>query len=130
MMLLMCTKCDIEKEEDAFPKAKVTKSGRAGECKQCKAVRTKKLRDERCEMLLKMFESKCSDCGREDDRHSFFDFHHINKENKLWDVKQIMYGNIDKILTEAGKCVMLCPNCHRERHLSDGDLGITRGNEK
>lgn len=115
-----CTKCRFTKPLKDFPVASVNKDGRAGECKTCKAIRTKKQYDERCEMLLRQFNYSCGDCGLIDKRPSFFDFHHIIKETKTSEVKSIINGSIEKLQEEANKCVMLCPNCHRERHLKEG----------
>jgi len=120
MTLLTCKVCNIEKEPELFPVASVTKSGRAGECKECKSKRIKALRNEREQKLHEMFNKSCSDCGIEHQHPSFFDFHHINPKDKSREVKQIICGSWETLMKEVRKCVMLCPNCHRERHLKEG----------
>lgn len=117
---LVCTKCGETKEAAEFPVASVTKSGRAGECKQCKSVRQKQQYLDRAMKLYNMLGRECHDCGCYHDEPAFFDFHHIDKTTKHREVKQILNGSWDKIMTEVDKCVMLCPNCHRERHLKEG----------
>ena len=120
MPRLTCKQCNIEKEASGFPVASITKSGRAGTCKECYSVRNRNKRVKRAKTLHEMFDKSCRDCGISHDNPSFFDFHHIDKSTKHREVKQILNGSWDKIMTEVDKCVMLCPNCHRERHLKEG----------
>jgi len=119
-MSQVCTKCDTLKEYSEYPKASITKSGYAGECKMCKSKRIKELRTERENILMGMFSDKCYDCGVEHSNPSFFDFYHVNKTTKKREVKQIICGSFTTLMDEVNKCVMLCPNCHRERHLKEG----------
>ncbi len=118
--MLTCTVCKETKLEDDFPKASVTKSGRAGECKSCKSVRIKNLRTVRENLLYSMFGKACNTCKMPHEVPGFFDFHHINKGSKKREVKQILCGSLETLLEEAKKCIMLCPNCHREVHLKEG----------
>lgn len=118
--MLICTVCNTTKAEGDFPIASNKKSGRAGECKDCKSIRIKKLRVEREQMLFDLFKKCCNICKIEHPNPSFFDFHHKNKGEKKREVKQILCGSLDALLLEAAKCVMLCPNCHRETHLKEG----------
>lgn len=116
----ICTKCDALKDYSEYTKASVKLSGIAGECKDCKKIRTASLRKERENELLKMFNSECLDCKIKDINPSFFDFHHLNKETKNREVKQIICGRYETLINEVNKCVLLCPNCHRKRHLKEG----------
>tara|TARA_S200002703_G_scaffold140881_1_gene132371 strand:+ start:878 stop:1246 length:369 start_codon:yes stop_codon:yes gene_type:complete len=120
MKLLACKVCKESKEPELFPVASVTKSGRAGECKACKSARVKKMRTERETALWDMSDKKCGDCGLYHQTPSFFDFHHTDPATKKREVKQIICGSWDTLMKEFSKCVMLCPNCHRERHLKEG----------
>lgn len=118
--MLTCTVCSIEKPEEQFPIASVTKSGRAGECKVCKASRIKRLRTERENMLHQLFEGQCGHCKLQDPTPSFFDFHHVSMAVKKREVKQILCGSLVTLMDEVKKCIMLCPNCHRRVHLKEG----------
>ena len=120
MKLLTCTVCSTQKDESEFPVASNKKSGRAGECRACKSLRIKNMRTERETLLFNMFHKKCKICEITHTIPSFFDFHHVNKEDKKREVKQILCGALDVLLKEANKCIMLCPNCHRETHLKEG----------
>lgn len=118
--MLICKVCSIEKQYIDFPIASVTKTGRAGECKECKSARTKKLRSERETLLYEMLLKQCNICKMTHKTPSFFDFHHVDKKDKHREVKQILCGAISTLLSEVKKCVMLCPNCHRETHIKEG----------
>jgi len=50
-------------------------------------------------------------------RVGFFDFHHIIPEEKEYNVGGLLNKSWDKVLDEAQKCLMLCPNCHRLEHI-------------
>jgi hypothetical protein len=120
MKLLTCKVCNESKALELFPVASVTKSGRAGTCKSCTSARNKAMRKEREIILWDMCEKKCGDCGLEHQTPSFFDFHHNDPSTKTREVKQIICGSWQTLMKEFNKCVMLCPNCHRERHLKEG----------
>jgi len=118
--LLTCKVCNETKEPEMFPVASVKKSGRAGECRTCKSVRIKKMRAEREIALWNMFDGKCGNCGLTHETPSFFDFHHTDPSTKTREIKQIICSSWDTLTKELEKCVMLCPNCHRETHLKEG----------
>lgn len=45
------------------------------------------------------------------------EFHHVNQDTKEFGVGcQDAIIDIDKMLAESNKCVLLCANCHREAH--------------
>ena len=116
-----CKKCNVVKEYEDFPIASITKSGRAGECKACKAERSKLLRQERAKKLYDMADGVCRDCGLHHENPSFFDFHHVLADKKTYELKTILGGSWQKVLDEHAKCVMLCPNCHRKRHIGENE---------
>ena len=47
------------------------------------------------------------------------DFHHINPEDKIYDVKVLMTRRWELIKEEIDKCILLCSNCHRELHWNE-----------
>jgi hypothetical protein len=61
---------------------------------------------------------KCCICGY-NKSISAIDFHHINPNEKTKTIKDISAGSLEKVLTEAKKCVLLCANCHREHHYNE-----------
>lgn len=65
--------------------------------------------------LVKIAGCKCALCGY-DRAISALEFHHINEEEKSY---QLSSGNCHKIeedITELRKCILVCANCHREIH--------------
>ena len=59
----------------------------------------------------------CSTCGESDFR--CLDFHHKNPDRKDIAISQVnKFGwSIEKIKKELAKCIVLCSNCHRRRHI-------------
>ena len=47
------------------------------------------------------------------------EFHHINPEDKIYDVKVLMTRRWELIKEEIDKCILLCSNCHRELHWNE-----------
>lgn len=58
---------------------------------------------------------KCIKCGY-DKCYAAMDFHHINKNDKDFDISKNCNLSFEKIKEELDKCVILCSNCHREFH--------------
>ena len=75
-------------------------------------------RDEKKQQLVDHFGDKCSDCGQ-----SFpvccYDFHHVDPSTKSFEIAPRLDGNLNTIMEEAKKCVMVCSNCHRIRHYKE-----------
>jgi len=61
---------------------------------------------------------KCEKCGY-NKCIAAMDFHHINPDDKMYDVKDIMARKWETIKSEIEKCMLLCSNCHREEHWNE-----------
>jgi predicted Zn-ribbon and HTH transcriptional regulator len=84
----------------------------------------KKQRQSRKEKLVNLFGGKCSKCGYMKCLQAL-DFHHVNKEDKLFSLSTLGYTCAwERLMEEARKCVILCANCHREAENGVND-GIT-----
>ncbi len=62
----------------------------------------------------------CEICGY--NKHpEILDFHHKNRNDKNKGVNILMktLKNIETIKKEIEKCILVCPNCHRELHLME-----------
>jgi hypothetical protein len=62
---------------------------------------------------------QCVDCGLKTDKYEQYDFHHVvgkNDRNRQI-TKIIAWGNWEETRRELDKCVLLCANCHRTRHV-------------
>ena len=65
-------------------------------------------------------DKKCEMCGY-NKYPEILDFHHKNKEEKNVGINILMktLKNLDIIKKEIEKCILLCPNCHRELHIKE-----------
>lgn len=61
---------------------------------------------------------KCEDCGDGSLCADIYDFHHLNPDEKDFNLSKSLTDGItwDDIIKELKKCVLLCSNCHRIRH--------------
>lgn len=75
--------------------------------------RVKNSRERLKQRLLYVMGEKCSICGY-DKCSQALEFHHINPENKSFNIGQNTNLATEKALNEARKCILLCANCHRE----------------
>ena len=83
--------------------------------KEKRAATTKKNRDDNRmfrHSLLNQFSCVC--CGNPDP--TVIDWHHVNPEEKVWDIKWSVMRSMDKWWDEVLKCVPVCCNCHRKIH--------------
>ena len=60
-------------------------------------------------------ERSCADCGYRDDARAL-EFHHIDPAGKDERVGAMVGWNLERVLAEVDKCIVLCANCHRVRH--------------
>lgn len=65
--------------------------------------------------------NSCCICGFSDIRA--LDFDHIDRSNKVKEVKRLMNGtpSLERLKEEIDKCQVLCANCHRIKTLEDKD---------
>jgi hypothetical protein len=79
--------------------------------------RQKRISRERKLELIKMSGGCCEICGY-DKNYSALQFHHLNPENKTFNLDSRILSNTkwDSIIKEWEKCKLLCANCHFEIH--------------
>ncbi len=83
-------------------------------CKKCRSDNVANRRRKVKLILVQERGGKCERCGY-DKYVGALDFHHRNREEKLFGVSQKgATFSIDKMRQEASKCDLLCANCHRE----------------
>jgi predicted DNA-binding protein YlxM (UPF0122 family) len=68
--------------------------------------------------LMDLKGGKCCDCGSYDLDISCYEFHHLDPTKKDFNLSSLNVAKIfiEKVLKELEKCILLCSNCHRERH--------------
>src|SRR5262245_48506473 len=69
-------------------------------------------------LIFTLIGGKCADCNVSDLPLCCYDFHHIREKSFSLNSREMWIRHIQEILTEALKCVPLCANCHRKRHLA------------
>lgn len=115
-----CKICGDTLSADKFPfTGYVTKAGkrlRRRACGKCYyKTNTIKQAEKMRDWLEDYKKNNCiCECGESD--HRCLDFHHLNPEEKLFDISTKAsrgYGK-DALLREIAKCKVLCSNCHRK----------------
>jgi DNA-binding CsgD family transcriptional regulator len=82
----------------------------------------KNVRHKRKQFLCSNAGNKCCICGYNKTQKALI-FHHIDPIEKLFDVSGNSFEkNIDEIIKEAGKCILVCANCHAEIHENIVDI--------
>jgi len=65
----------------------------------------------------------CKKCG--DVRSYVLDFHHINPDEKEFDLGDASKYSIPRLKLELEKCITLCRNCHSEFHYLEKQQDIS-----
>lgn len=65
----------------------------------------------------------CKKCG--ENRIYVLDFHHVDPNEKEFDLGDATKHSIEKIKLELDKCITLCRNCHSEFHFFEKKQNIT-----
>lgn len=72
-------------------------------------------RRRRKENLIKLYGGKCSLCGY-NKCNGALEFHHINPEEKKFQISTGDCHKIEEDIAESKKCLLVCSNCHKEIH--------------
>lgn len=65
----------------------------------------------------------CKKCG--ENRPYVLDFHHIDPNEKEFDIGEASKYSITKLKIELEKCITLCRNCHSEFHYFEKEQSMT-----
>lgn len=110
-----CCTCKIDKSDiDFYSKGRENRT--SSMCKSCfnkyciARWIARKLR------VIEQFGNKCKDCNITY-HPNVYEFHHINPEIKDFDWTKMRLYSEKRMQAELSKCVMLCANCHRLRHV-------------
>ena len=78
-------------------------------------TRIKKYKKDNKEWFFQMKNTlSCCVCGESES--SCLDFHHLDSDEKEFDISTKAEASKNKILEEINKCACLCANCHRKYH--------------
>lgn len=73
-------------------------------------------------MLVDRLGGKCQKCGYNSCIRAL-EFHHKDPTQKDFGISKTITKNIDVLLSEVDKCILLCSNCHAEEHERLEQLG-------
>jgi len=131
-----CGKCRSWLPLDGFSKDKNSSTGYGYWCKSCATSNTKRhykrwkqdpawvdskrekgrvLAREAKRRAVEYMGDACHDCGNSYPDY-IYDFHHLSGDTKVDNPSAILKREWSVAKEELGKCVMVCANCHRERH--------------
>ena len=111
-----CPRCKITKPVSEYYRRKRKGKHLTSYCKKCSS-------EERIErgrvfkqMCLDYKGGECERCGY-NGSNSALEFHHVNPEEKGFGLAKQNRTKFDEaIKKELDKCILLCSNCHREKH--------------
>lgn len=135
-----CPKCDRHYPIKHFGKNSSTKSGYNNLCKECynkymqayhsgnkkhldrvnkyrknNMVKVKGIKHAFYEKRMKFiseFKTECCICREK--RKPCLEFHHKDRNKKLFTIGKFVFKSREAIVDEINKCVVLCANCHRK----------------
>lgn len=79
----------------------------------------KRQKERRREIKKKLVDEnggKCQKCGY-DKCIEILEFHHLDPKQKDFSIARARSSSYEKLKKETKKCILLCPNCHREEHI-------------
>ena len=118
LMNKACPRCKQEKNSSEYylRKDRSGISKLSGFCKRCVCEeRTERGKDFK-KKCVEYKGGECERCGYKK-YNGALDFHHIDPHEKDFGIgKQRRTRFDEKIMAELDKCIMLCSNCHREKH--------------
>ena len=69
--------------------------------------------------ILKLHGDYCADC-KQTYPWGVYDLHHLDPSTKLFSISSGLRDySTETVLEESKKCVLLCSNCHRLRHIGE-----------
>lgn len=92
-------------------------------CKKCNAVAVTRRRKELKLKAIIYLGNNCKDCGLHDSCPAIYDFHHLDPNEKDFNISRKGYTySWNKVKIELDKCILLCANCHRKRHFKEKEF--------
>lgn len=116
MSLRTCRDCGYE--SDNLVEFKIDKTclhGRANLCIKCVAKRMDIRRNKGRELIQELKSQPCARCGQTFPPCAM-DFHHLEGSGKELSISKMISYNVETILNEIDKCIILCACCHRIIH--------------
>ena len=103
-MVAMCNGCRKERQKQSYYKHH-----------QTNLTRVKNYKRQNKDWFFEMKDNlSCCVCKESDS--SCLDFHHIDEEDKDFNISNYSEASKNKLIGEINKCACLCANCHRKYH--------------
>jgi hypothetical protein len=112
-MSYLCKRCG-EIDPQKFYKTNNAKT----KCKKCHTMEVHHTKRVLKIRAVEYLGGKCGDCGKVGNPW-IYDFHHLDPSKKDWNWGNRRTSNWEALKKEINKCVLLCSNCHRERHFEE-----------
>jgi hypothetical protein len=115
-----CPSCKIYRNINDFYSRR--RNNCTGYCKNCISKKTTDRQRKIKKIMVdykggKCQNAECSTPGGYNRSINGLDFHHIDPTKKEFSLSQIRLTKMnEKIKIELDKCILLCANCHREKH--------------
>jgi hypothetical protein len=93
--------------------------GKYRNCKTCHNTYTAQRWKDRKRKAIVLMGGECQDCGYQKCSDALH-FHHLDPRTKEHKVCEVFRKEWKTIVMELKKCILLCSNCHIERHSVDG----------
>lgn len=116
--LKVCAKCKIKKKLSYFY---VSKKGKIHSwCRECNNKESYSKQTSIKSKAVNYKGNMCNLCSY-NKYNGALEFHHLNTNNKDFNISDLRTYSWEKLKNELDKCVLLCANCHREIH-----AGVTK----
>lgn len=110
----ICSRCKQSIPIECFAKKKENKYKNV--CNECSAKILRYKKRKLKEIIVNNFGNICFDCKKTYNQE-VYDFHHENGKKEFEISFMINRGKLKDLKNELEKCIMLCANCHRTRHI-------------
>lgn len=74
--------------------------------------------------FIEEYKNSCSCKKCNESRNYVLDFHHLDPEQKDFNLGDAVKYSLKKIKNELQKCIVLCRNCHSEFHYFEKENGM------
>lgn len=110
----LCKRCNTTKSSDEFYRRR-DGSDLSAYCKPCQNNQTTERQQRLKQEAVTYLGGKCSNCGYKKYQGAL-EFHHKNPDEKDFSISHCARTSFEKVKSELDKCILLCSNCHKERH--------------
>ncbi len=117
-----CNGCTLPFPLDEYRRVRKDRYGKMvvrhdSKCMSCRARVARERRNAMKQRCVDYLGGACVDCGY-NRCLAAMDFHHVEPEHKDFEIGRYKQREWSKLKIELDKCVLVCRNCHAERHFN------------